>query len=178
MKKLGLVFIMTMLALQVKAQVVDLKNLANKTPDEIIALYGSPEQIDNGLSYTAQKTLVYPDFMIFYNEDASGGYTLNGFTFSSNRFCIFSDYLEGGIKIGDSLERLQSIDFVHTPYGRDNQKNALRSVNNFNYYKVYSDEYYFFYFKIENGVITEIQFTSKQDIPYPNYSNPNSPFGN
>ena len=178
MKKLGLVFIMTMLALQVKAQVVDLKNLANKTPDEIIALYGSLEQIDNGLSYTAQKTLVYPDFMIFYNEDASGAYSLDGFTFSSNRFCVFSDYIDGGIKIGDSLERLQSIDFVHTPYGRGRQGNALKQLDNHQQYVIYGDEYWDCCFDIDNGIITLIQFASKQDIPYPNYSNPNSPFGN
>ena len=176
MKKLGLVFIMTLLALQVKAQVVDLKNLANKTPDEIIALYGSPEQIDNGLSYTAQKTLVYPDFMIFYNEDASGGYKLNGFTFSSNRFCIFSDYLGGGIKIGDSLERLQSIDFVHTPYGRGREGNALVPSEN-NWFHVYEMENAYFGFKVENGYITKIYYTELEDCN-PNDINPNSPFGN
>lgn len=103
---------------------------------------------------------------------------MSGFTFSSNRFCIFSDFIEGGIRIGDSLERLQSIDYVHTPYGRNNQNNALRSVGNSGYYKTYSDEYYFYYFRIEDGTISEIQFTRKDDLPSPDYSNPYSPFGN
>lgn len=57
MKKLGLVFIMTLLALQVKAQVVDLKNLANKTPDEIIALYGSRNRLIMGFLTRLRKHL-------------------------------------------------------------------------------------------------------------------------
>lgn len=102
---------------------------------------------------------------------------MSGFTFSSNRFCIFSDFIEGGIRIGDSLERLQSIDYVHTPYGRGRQGNALRKMSN-QQYIVYSDEYWDCCFDIENGIITLIQFGSKEDSPSPDYSNPYSPFGN
>lgn len=47
MKKIGLAIIVALATLQAKAQVTDLKILANKTPNEIIALYGNPEQIDN-----------------------------------------------------------------------------------------------------------------------------------
>lgn len=178
MKRIIFIVLAALLSFQAKAQTVDLKAIADKSPDEFILLYGTPNQIDNGIMFQAEKTLVYSDFQVFYEKNANGSYVFSGLTFSSNLFCVFSDFIIGGIKIGDSLARLQTIDFVNTPYGRDRQGNALTPLANQNQYIVYADELWDFYFDIENGVITLIQVGTKKDIPYPGYNNPYSPFGN
>ena len=175
MKKVLLLIILLVSGIQVFAQETDIKYLVNKTPQEMVSLY------DNSKIVTGE----YYDFEIenagffigYYSSDDSSLHVAR-FSFSSSAFCVFSDYIDGGIKIGDSIERLQSIDFVHTPYGRGRQGNALKQLDNHQQYVIYGDEYWGCCFDIENGIITLIQFACKQDIPYPNYSNPNSPFGN
>ena len=178
MKKILFLFLAAVISLQAKAQFSDIKVLVNKTPDEVTLLYGTPNQIDNGLINQADKTLIYSDFQVFYDKNANDSVVFSGLSFSSDRFCVFSDFIDGGIKVGDSLERLQSIDFVNTPYGRGIQGNALTVLNNQNQYVVYANEYWDFCFDVEDGVITLIQAGKKEDLPYSGYNNPYSPFGN
>lgn len=173
MKKVLLLIILLVSGIQVFAQVTDIKYLVNKTPQEMVSLY------DNSKIVTGE----YYDFEIekagffigYYSSDDSSLHVAR-FSFSSSAFCVFSDYIVGGIKIGDSIERLQSIDFVHTPYGRGREGNALVPSEN-NWFHVYEMENAYFGFKVENGYITKIYYTELEDCN-PNNINPNSPFGN
>ncbi len=177
MKKVLLLIILLVSGIQVFAQVTDIKYLVNKTPQEVVNLYpGSTLNDDAVWDYGYNAIIDNDSFKIAYicvdNE-----YSVSYLSFTSNAFCVFSDYVNGGIKIGDSYHKLSSIDFASTSYGRGRAGNRLQPCETNDLYVAYRLEYNQFYFRIEEGIITEIIFDSLNDGD-PNDINPNSPFGN
>ncbi|MBQ9184943.1 MAG: hypothetical protein IJ151_03605 [Bacteroidales bacterium] len=177
MKRIISIIIVLMAVIPTFAQVTDIKNLVNKTPQEIVNLYpDSSLNTDAMWDYGVNAIVNGNSFTIGYDQDPSGRYSINYFDFTSTSFCLFSDFINGGIKIGDTLARLQSIDFVHTPYGRGDNGNALTQENT-NSYIVYGNEFLYINFLIGNGTIAKIYIRTLADNN-PNNINPNSPFGN
>ncbi|MBR5384917.1 MAG: hypothetical protein IK143_03490 [Bacteroidales bacterium] len=154
----------------------DIKDIFFRNPSEIIAMYGEPVIKDKGFEYPASLTLAYDDCVIAYDTDEDDVYCPCSFIFYTDRFCILSDYIDGGIKIGDSLEKLLAFDFPATEYGQGKMENKLKKIASMQY-MAYSEEYFRFYFNIEDNRIVLIQFGSIEDASGHDYANPKNPLG-
>lgn len=100
-----------------------------------------------------------------YNKD------LEYFSTGSGRFCVLSNIVPGGIKVGTKLSDLEKIDFVNTRYGRGKQGNALKYVQsthgNKEVYGIFYEEYQSILLYVSNGIVSSFQFiTSEGDIEY------------
>ena len=136
------------------------------TTDEIIGLFGKPDQIDDDLIDGAVG-YIYPKVEFFFVETYDPGHperepvlAWDGFMTESPDFCILSDSFPGGIKVGDSLERLRQLDFVHTKRGKGRVKNGLRPVNDDSstgQYVIFQEEYDRFYLDVKDGIVSKIQ---------------------
>ncbi|MCR5362994.1 MAG: hypothetical protein K6E44_00285 [Bacteroidales bacterium] len=178
MKRILMIAVSFVAGIQAFGQAIDFKHLVTKSPQEMHALYSNSEVItDDYYFYELRNEDFEIGYVKVYNALLGEGVEVGDFIIKTPNFCILSDYIEGGLKVGDSFERLQSFDFVNTPYGRGIPGNTLVQLDNNNLYLAYGEEYWQIYFIVKNGVITRIHFGSQQDIPSPNYSNPYSPFG-
>ena len=93
-------------------------------------------------------------------------YVLDGFETESPDFCILSDCFPGGIKVGDRLERLKQLDFVHTRYGKGRAKNGLRLAGNhseLDEYIIFGEEYNSFYLYVKDGIVQSISWITPDD---------------
>ena len=177
MKKIIVIIIAFLAGIQAYSQVVDLKNLVTKTPQEIVNLYPGSTLVEDAMwDYGYGKVINNNDFFIGYYLSDGEISEVENFYFTYSGFCVLSDYIEGGIKVGDSLARLQSIDFVNTLYGRGKQGNALVKVDD-EFFRAYALENAYFDFEVVNGLIVRICYVTLEDCD-PNNINPNSPFGN
>ena len=110
-------------------------NAERLTPDEIIRLLGKPERIDSmmmdglGVFYPGAQFYFYASYDPARPEKKPV-FALDGFETESPDFCILSDCFPGGLTVGDRLERLKQLDFVHTRYGKGRAKNGLRLAGN------------------------------------------------
>lgn len=139
---------------------LDIKSLDRIGKEEIIKIIGvpEPEEQDPGkmdgyiyVDYTYSDVL--PGTWIVLDENT---YELTGFNTNSSNFCVLSDYVPGGFKVGDSFTKLQDFDFVHSPYGKDRPQNALKLIDKTTereYYKAYAAERKQFLFRVKNGKI-------------------------
>ena len=159
----------------------DIKTFDHMSPEDVIALYGTPLRAEE---YSSD----YEEYIVFYNHsrfyfcpvrDLNGReyYSLLGFETDSPQFRVLSDYIEGGVKVGDSLTRLQSIDFQHSPYGRNKAANALKPTSRYlimdsykSSYVAFEEQYCFLTFCVENGIIKAFALYAKADNPNPNES--------
>lgn len=174
------------------AQTIDIKDIVDKSPSEIIALFGEPAHIDTNEYFMCDTTLLYDDVIIlFMNSAIDNRPQCDGITISksaiknqsfckrngleiSDKLCILTDYIEGGLKLGDSLERLRSVDFVNTEYGRGRPENKLKKSQG--EYVAYQAENCHFYFRIEDGMIQTIIYAPPIDAD-PNNTNSYSILG-
>lgn len=169
MKKRVLFAIGLMMALPAYAQ-WDIKIFDRIGRDAIIGILGVPEPDKKYGGWTDEVIPVdyryseeYPGTSFVLEKDT---FDLRGFNTRSPAFCVLSDYIEGGIKVGDSLSRLQSVDFVHSAYGKNNPDNALRLIDSTrerDYYEVFSKEWSNFCFAVKNDVIISIAMSSHSE---------------
>ena len=176
MKRIMLALAAFAAALPCLAQVTDIKELVEKTPEEIIALYGEPQDTDRGAKYPTALTMDYGDIVFSYKEKA-GNYRCTDIAFSSGKFCVMSDFLDGGFRVGDSFGKLSAFDFVHTPYGRGNHSNRLKLASDEKLlYYAYSEEFDQIYFEVEEDRIVQIRFREIFDpTGLVDYDNPYHP---
>ena len=156
----------------------DIKTFDNMSPDEVKVLYGTPLVDDDSFSSYSAYIIFYEHFRFFYHVAIVSGqerYVLDGFDTDSPQFRILSDYIDGGIKVGDSLERLQSIDFQNSPYGRNKAANALKPTSHYDVmgrylanYIAFEEQHAYLLFYIEDGIIKAFASCSKEDNPNPN----------
>lgn len=146
--------------------------LREYTIEEVIHMFGKPVQIDSGL-IDGGLAVEYPKVDFYYF--ASGGdpegppleYVPDGFAIKSRDFCIFSKYFEGGIRVGDTVERVQNLDIVHTKVGKGREKNALRLIadnKDGQQYLLLGEEYWSYFLNAKNGIIEEIFTHTPEDI--------------
>lgn len=121
--------------------------------------------------------LSFRDTRLGIDRDTRG---LVFFETTSNKYCVLSNLVSGGIKVGDNIARLHSVDFAASAYGRNKSCNGLKVVNTYDYqifghdanYVVYDSELCSVLFAIENNVVVAWAFITKEDIPYTPYDNP------
>ena len=146
--------------------------LREYTIEEVIQLFGKPVQIDSGL-IDGGLAVKYPKVDFYYF--ASGGdpegppleYVPDGFAIKSRDFCIFSKYFEGGIRVGDTVERVRNLDIVHTKAGKGRERNAMRLIadgKDGQQYILLGEEYLSYILNAKDGIIEEIFTHTPEDI--------------
>lgn len=176
MKKTIILLMASMLSFITYAQ-RDIKTLDGKTTQQIINIMGTPQTQDLSESFSDFDDLYYEDTRIGIIPSSK---SIDFFKTASKKYCVLSHLVSGGIKVGDSLSKLQSISFASTPYGRNKQSNALKPYNGvdgvkypiYGYnanYVIYESEYCSIYLAVVNGIIKSWSFRCKPDSPYENY---------
>ena len=178
MKKYILSAILFVIAMPCFAQ-RDVKTLEGRTPEQIIAIFGTPVVKDYSTTEYMCPVVFYGTSKFFFvdtSKNSTPNWACQDIETSDPGLCVLSDYIDGGIKVGDPFSKLQSIDFVHSQYGRNKEGNALKSseiaydiISHPANYVVFEEEYQSIYFSVENGIITAFSVISKEDTPYPNY---------
>lgn len=150
----------------------DIKTFDKKGENYIISLFGqynSKEVVDfdgswiklnyNCCEIGLSQTDSHLDWMIIWSDS----------------MCVLSDYIDGGVKVGDSISKLLGVDFSSTEYGRNKKGNNLCPIqqqpffigdcpHNFNY-TVFGKEYQYFMFAVENNIIKAISFRTADEVP-------------
>ena len=126
----------------------DIKTFDRIGREAIIAILGEPDGKEYwGGVMEGYDAVQYPDTYICLDEDTD---ELVGFNTNSPDFCVLSDFIAGGFRVGDSFEKLKTFDFVHSRYGKNRVGNALKLLDSSterDYYIIYSKERKRFYFK-------------------------------
>ena len=159
----------------------DIKTLEGKTGSQITRLTETPSSTDLGKTFSYLDIYKYKDTEFAIDRDSK---TLDSFETTSDKYCVLSNLISGGIKVGDSLSKLQGFNFAKSKYGRNKPSNGLKNVNTseFRYpifgnlanYVVYEDEYQTIFISVKNGRITAWAYITKEDIPYSPYDTSNT----
>ena len=182
MKKTLILLLLALAAMPSFAQ-RDVKTLNRKTPAQIISILGQQPCKNQHPAYWSQYD--FPDLAHLEfdsNETVIEVFIDNGdehvfidwFSTTSKNYCFLSDYVPGGFKVGDTLQKIQSFDFAKSKYGRNNPKNALHLGQDPKWYIAFQDEGYRLSFRVENNVIVEIWLKSQEVAE--GYENKYDPF--
>ena len=182
MKKTILLLLLALAAMPSFAQRY-VKTLNRKTPAQIISILGQQPCKNQHPAYWSPYD--FPDLahMEFdNNETVIEVYIDNGdehvfidkFSTTSDKYCFLSDYVPGGFKVGDTLQKIQSFDFAKSKYGRGDPKNALHLHQDPKWHIAYEDEEYEILFKIKDNVVVMILLRSKEVAE--GYENKYDPF--
>jgi len=180
MKKTIILLLLALAAVPSFAQ-RDVKTLNRKTPAQIISILG--QQPCKNPSWWRDNDFPDLSHMEFdNNETVIEVYIANGdehvfidrFSTTSNKYCFLSDYVPGGFKVGDTLQKIQSFDFARSKYGRDDPENALKLDQDSEWYTAFQNEGYELSFRIHNNIIVEIWLQSHEVAE--GYVNQNNPF--
>lgn len=155
----------------------DIKTLNKKTSAEVISIIGEPASKELGEEIENEDKLFYEDTYLRVDNINKA---LLYFQTASSSYCILSDVIAGGIKVGDSVTKIQSFDFVHSRYGRNKSGNSLRVCKDYRIcgrvsdYIAYQEEYERLCFVVKDGIIIAWAYITAPDIPYPEYDLNNS----
>ena len=152
----------------------DIKTLVYLGEDGIIKVLGKPAEVDG---WEDRTILVYSDGTVIHINDETG--VMEGFGTHSPKFCMLSNYVRGGFKVGDPFSKVQAFDFVHSKYGRNRPGNALKFVDSNVYrdlYVAYENERIQFEFSVKDGVITVIGMRSISEEFAEDYDKDNLPW--
>ena len=151
--------------------------MRNLSIEEVIQLFGKPVQIDSNLM-DAGLMVEYPHARFFYfgtwddwDDDSPdwppARYVPDGFETDSPDFCFFSDLFPGGIRVGDRIERIRSLDIVHSKAGKGREKNALRKVDwgktGKDVYVILGEEHDHYYLEVKDSLICSIEWATPVD---------------
>ncbi len=143
---------------------MDITWFEGKTPEQIIARFGTPKEMDlTASNYPVDYTLIYEDFIVQLFESPEGSRCghLDCFSTSSPNFSVLSDIFPGGIHVGGKISDLRDFDFAaHAQTNRGNAKHNLTSTNQKcgygeypEHYTIYSEDSKSILLDAENGVI-------------------------
>ena len=173
MKRLLLLLTLAQICISTYAQ-RDIKTLEGLTSIEIIEAMGPASSADLGNSFPDVDIYEYPDtrFGILKNSKK-----IEFFTTKSAKYCILSDIVSGGIRVGDSITKLINIDFTKCAYGRNKKSNALKDspklvhdlIGYASNYVIFEDEYHSIYITIKDDKVIAWGFSTKADAPYEPY---------
>ena len=93
------------------------------------------------------------------------------FSTNSKKYCILSDVVPGGVKVGTKISDLQKYDFSNTRYGRNKPGNAIKAtgennVQNGKEYIIYGEEYQYISLYVKNGIVILWQFITNEQEDY------------
>lgn len=144
----------------------DIKTFNKIGIEGIIRILGNPsgtEGFEDSIDI-----LEYPEETRFCVDENTR--ELVGFNTISPEFCILSDYVKGGFKVGDKFSKVQAFDFVHSKYGKNRKENALKLIDSNerrDYYVIYAKEKIHFFLSVKDGVIIGIDMgTPEEDTGY------------
>ena len=180
MKKTILLLLLALAAVPSFAQ-RDVKTLNRKTPKQIVSIL-SQQPCKNPSWW---RDIDFPDLahMEFDNNETvievyigSGDehVFIEKFSTTTNKYCFLSDYVPGGFKVGDTLQKIQSFDFAKSKYGRNNPKNALYLDQDPKWYSAFQEEGCSISFKVINNVVVKILLESHEVAE--GYENKYDPF--
>lgn len=174
MKRIAIALLLTLFCMQAWAQ-RDIKTFSKIGQDKIESILGTPDQVEEGMD----------DSVLMYYNDKKIVVTINlnsklleSVICVNPDLCILSDYIEGGIKVGDPFSKVQGYDFVHSKYGRNKTTNGLIKLKDnegwwcfdkTTNYVVYREEYQHIAFAVENGIIQGFVYSTYPDAPYMPY---------
>lgn len=156
-------------------EAVDALSLDGKGEEYIMSVLGKPEERVRSEYDGWWIKLYYPEKLISISEDDA---SLSFAVIWDGSMCVLSDYIEGGVKVGDDADKVLSFDFAATRYGRGKAANNCVALPQpvatencpytFNYV-VFNEEYSFIMFAIADSKIQAIAIDSKEDAPYADY---------
>lgn len=168
MKKILTTILVLLLGLSSFAQ-TDIKKLNKIGEAAILRALGNPAE-----KWDVTDIDAYPCLgtVTMYGYGPSGCYLVISpknkellfFDTESPKYCVLSDIVPGGIKVGTNLSDLEKIDFSKTRYGRNKPGNELEldkeqpSDPSDKRYTIYGLEYCSINLRIKNGVVTGWQF--------------------
>ena len=156
-KSILLFYLSLFLSLPVLAQ-TDFRSFDGKTPGMIIKEYGDPlnEDLIPDQSFYILK---YESFSIALEPDT---YILDEFITSSSQFKFLCGIVDGGVKVGDPIQKLQTIDKKYTEDKAGNELKTPRItpplVNHEANYILFEQDTERFYFYVKDGIIQEIGY--------------------
>ena len=156
-KSILLFYLSLFLSLPVLAQ-TDFRSFDGKTPGMIIKEYGDPlnEDLIPDQSFYILK---YESFSIALERDT---YILDEFITSSSQFKFLCGVVDGGVKVGDPIQKLQTIDKKYTEDKAGNELKTPRItpplVNHEANYILFEQDTERFYFYVKDGIIQEIGY--------------------
>lgn len=176
------VFVITMvISLSASAQ-IDIKAFDMVGKEAIEHLLGNPFESWDGDTYPGGMVLGTCEYdengmkefgpcgaVIGIQEEDNG---LFMFSTASPAFLFLTNMVEGGIKVGDSIGKIQKVDFIHSKYGRNKPGNGLQLVvssKGIDQYCLLGEEMENIYLRFKNGILIDILYTIAQDVPYENY---------
>ena len=171
MKRIIIILLTSLVSLAGSAQ-VDISSLCGKGREWIVSKYGQPiseEICDMDDSF---RRMNYDDFTVIIDEAHSND--IDEVTIISDKFCVLSTYFKGGVKVGDSADKLKKYDFAATAYGRNLEINNFRDFDIYSFdkridsvvnYSVFWGECYYYLFAVKDNIIQGIYFYSHEDAP-------------
>ena len=145
------------------------------TRNEIVSLYGTPVREDHDSSDYMDYFFGYSHFCLYMSESSDNPniLCLDGFATDSEDFFILNNVVPSGIRVGDSLSKLQNCHFENTPYGRNKPGNALRQLSSSeatfisdNYdanYVIYAEEFNKVYLCVRNNIVVAFLYSTELD---------------
>lgn len=181
MKRYIILTILTILTVIPAMAQKDLSELNGMTDGQVKKTYGRPKEYTANHEYTMSSYFRYDDMEIFYTQSHK---SIDCFDISSARVKVLSNFIAGGVKVGDKLSKIQNFDFSKTKYGRNKVENGLKTTDfAFNILDKYPVNYVIFeeegtkvYLCVQNGIIRAISFISTEDLPYEGYDVNNNIF--
>ena len=106
-------------------------------------------------------------------------YELVSFQTDSDKIVFLSDYVKGGLKVGDPVSKATNVDFSTSKYGRGNENNncTKKTIAGETVYVIFSETPQIVKFEATNGKISWICFHSPgSETPLENYDFENKMF--
>ena len=95
------------------------------------------------------------------------------FDTESSKYCVLSDIVPGGVKVGSKIADLQKIDFSKTKYGKNKKGNNLMLTQDISttekMYTIYGQEYQMIILYASFGTVTGWQFHTAENDYEMNY---------
>ena len=97
---------------------------------------------------------------------------------------MLSNFIAGGVRVGDKLSKIRNFDFSKTKYGRNKVENGLKTTD-FAFkildkypvnYVIFEKEGTIVFLCVQHGIIKAISFISTEDLPYEGYDSNNNIF--
>lgn len=140
----------------------DIETLNGIGYDQIISRTGEPVRYERS-DYDGQWHLMYYDAMTL-NVDCFTG-ALTYYTIWDNSYAALSQYIEGGLRVGDPVSRI--------PAGLGNLHALAEPISIFrcphpHNFIMFEGEEYFYLLSIDNGIIRAITKDQPEDTTIPN----------
>lgn len=187
MKKIVVLAVVALLAVIPAAAQKDLSQLNKMTDAQIKNTFGQPKKYTDEHEYTGGSFFEYDDMRIFFCHSENNSVRLiDCFQICSSRVKLLSNFITGGVKVGDRFSKIENFDFSKTRYGRGNAANGLKETD-FAYhildkypvnYVIFSEEMVSVYLCVQNGVIKAMSMVTMEDAPYEGYDFSNYFFAN